>query len=108
MFFPGETVTHRFVVPFDSDEIDRVILSYKQNNNIIFEKTITSGFIDEGHDLTSFSFEFSQDESLLFSDNEKFTIQCNVYTKGGSRHASHEMRSGSGVQYLREVIGDAE
>ena len=44
MFFPGETITHSFVIPFAANEIDHVILSYKQNGAIILEKTITSGF----------------------------------------------------------------
>lgn len=106
MFFPGETITHRFVIPFAINEIDHVILSYKQNEAIIFEKTITSDFVEESQHITSFSFTFTQTEGLLFSDNASFTIQCNVYTKSGTRHTSYEMKSNNGVQYLREVIGN--
>ena len=104
MFFPGETITHRFVIPFAADEIDHVVLSYKQQETIIFEKTITSGFEKESNSICSFSFTFSQSEGLLFGDDVPFTIQCNVYTKVGTRHTSYEMNSSNGVQYLREVM----
>lgn len=114
MFFPGETITHRFIIPFDPNEIDHVVISYKQNEAIIFEKTITSGFEEISKDTTSLSFTFTQDEGLLFADNSPFTMQCNVFTKetdgakGGTRHTSHEMSSSSGIQYLREVMRHGE
>lgn len=104
MFFPGETITHRFVIPFAANEIDKVILSYKQNEAIIFEKTIDSGFTAEDTHITSLEFQLTQLEGLLFSDDVPFTIQANVITKAGTRHTSHEMSSSSGIQYLREVI----
>lgn len=104
MFFPGETITHSFVIPFTANEIDHVILSYKQNGAIILEKTITSGFEAEEAHVTKFDYHLTQNESLLFEDNLTFTIQCNVYTVGGTRHASQEMTSSSGIQYLREVM----
>ena len=104
MFFPGETVTHVFYIPFGQAEVDHVVLSYKQNGAIIFEKSITSGFEQESAGTTKVSYAFSQSESLLFEDNSPFTIQCNVFTTGGTRHASYEMNSSSGIQYLRDVL----
>lgn len=104
MFFPGETITHVFIIPFNINEIDHVVLSYKQNGAIMFEKTVTSGFEEDSSNSTKISFPFSQSESLLFEDNSDFTIQCNVYTTSGSRHTSHEMSSNNGIQYLRDVL----
>ena len=106
MFFPGETISHTFIVPFNNNEISKVVITYKQNDRIIFEKTLTSGFIREEQYITKIEYQFNQGESLLFDDNSDFTIQVNVYTVSGSRHASHEMRSSNGVQYLREVISN--
>ena len=108
MFFPGETIIHKFVIPFEAIDISYVVVSYKQGDDIVFEKTITSGFEEEETNQTSFSFAFTQQESLRFSDNWAYTIQCNVYTKGGSRHTSNELKSSNGIQYLREVMSDAE
>lgn len=105
MFFPGETITHRFVIPFAAKEIDKVIFSYKQKEAIMFEKTITDNFEKVEDHITNVEFQLSQGEGLLFADDAPFTVQVNVYTKGGTRHTSHELSSSSGVQYLREVIG---
>lgn len=104
MFFPGETITHRFVIPFAANEIDKVIFSYKQKEAIMYEKVVTEGFEAEEEHVTSIEFQLTQGEGLLFSDDAPFTVQVNVYTKVGTRHTSHEMSSSSGVQYLREVM----
>lgn len=104
MIFPGETIVYKFVVPFATNNIERIVVSYKQNGDIVFEKAITSGFQEEDENKTSVSFALTQEEGLLFSDNMPFTIQCNVLTKSGSRHTSREMKSSSGIQYLREVM----
>ena len=106
MFFPGETITHNFIVPFAKGEISKVIVTYKQNDQIVLEETVSSGFEDEDNQQTSFDIVFTQSKSLAFHDNSDYTVQLNVYTKGGTRHASHELHGISGVQYLREVISD--
>lgn len=106
MFFPGETIVHQFIIPFDIVDVAKVIVTYKQNDQIVMEKTITSGFTETEDNKTSFDYSFMQPESLAFQDNSNFTIQLNVYSKGGTRHASHEMKESSGVQYYREVIED--
>lgn len=107
MFFPGETITHIFVIPFNAKEIDHIVLSYKQNGAIIFEKVVTSGFEKDSENSTRISCSFSQNESLLFEDDSSFTIQCNVHTLAGSRHTSYEMNSQNGIQYLRDVLTPA-
>ena len=104
MFFPGETITHVFVIPFTANEIDHIVLSYKQNGAIMFEKKVTSGFEADSSSTTKISYPLGQSESLLFEDDSPFTIQCNVYTLGGTRHTSYEMSSESGIQYLRDVL----
>ena len=107
MFFPGETVSHGFIIPFLPEDIDRVIISYKQKDDIVFEKEITDGFEQTESDKTFFSFTFSQIDGLCFIDDEKFTIQCNVYTKSGTRHTSRSVKGETGKQYYREVIANA-
>lgn len=107
MFIPGETVRHQFIIPFAYDEIDHVVISYRQKDNIILEKTITSDFDELTGDTTSIAYDLSQQESLLFTDDNSFTIQLNVYTINGSRHASREMKSSSGIQYYRNVMKGA-
>lgn len=104
MFFPAETITHQFVIPFAANEIDKVIFSYKQQDAVMFEKIITTGFVAEEDHVTSVDFQLTQGEGLLFADGTDYTVQVNVFTKSGTRHTSHEMRSSTGVQYLREIV----
>ena len=105
MFNPGETIVHEFVIPFSALELAKVIVSYKQEDDIVFEKTVTSGFEPiENTENSKFSVEFSQQESLLFRDLLNYTIQLNVLTSSGSRAASKEIKGCSGTQYHRGVI----
>lgn len=108
MFFPGETITHRFIIPFSADSIDKVIISYKQNGAIMFEKIITDDFLEEEPNYTTIIYQLTQGEGLLFADNSPFTIQLNVYTHAGSRHTSYELKGNSGIQYVRNVIDPEE
>lgn len=114
MFFPGETITHRFIIPFHVNEIDHVIISYMQNEAIILEKRITSGDTDHMYDVTTgenssnyitcIEYQLSQGEALLFNDEMDFTMQINVYSMGGTRHTSHLLKNSSGIQYYKEVM----
>lgn len=44
MFYPGETITHSFSVPFEPDDIAEVIVTYKQRDHIILVKEVTDDF----------------------------------------------------------------
>lgn len=113
MFNPGETVAHTFVIPFSKTSLSQVVISYKQGDNVILERItsrrdfldhITNGTVDPVK--TDIRIELSQQESLLFKDLHSYTIQLNVYTEGGSRHASCEIKGKNGIQHHREVIGN--
>ena len=109
MFHPGETVINNFVIPFEKADISQIIVTYKQFDDIVLERTITSAdrfaFIDYSDPAkTKFRIQLSQEESLLFNENTDYKIQLNVYTEGGSRHASCEIRGTNGVQHYKEVI----
>lgn len=103
MFYPGETVIYSYVLPFAVADLHTVILSYKQKNHVILEKEITSGFQEE-EGFAVVDHDLSQAEALMFEDDVPFTVQVNVYTNGGSRHVSSEIKETTGVQYHREVI----
>lgn len=103
MFNPGETVTHTFTIPFAIAEIDKVIVTYKQKEEVVFEKAITSGFSQEGT-KTAFTIAFSQEESLIFLELHSYTAQLNVLTVGGSRFTSKLIKGKTGAQHHREVM----
>ena len=115
MFHPGETVIHTFVIPFRRVDLSKVIISYKQEDYVILERTVTSprdfgeyhnaeGEVDETK--TQITIQLTQEESLLFKERWEYRIQLNVYSEGGSRHASCEIKGSSGVQHHKEVISN--
>lgn len=111
MFAPGETVTHRFVIPFAKSDIDYVVVSYRQNGQIILEKNIASSDPDMETDSqlsVSIEYELTQEESLLFEDLTPYSIQLNVFTQGGSRHTSKEIGDKNFIQYHRTKMKSEE
>ena len=105
MFNPGETIIHQFTIPFVAAEMTKVIVSYKQGDDIVFEKTVTSGFeaIDD-NSKTKFDVILSQQESLMFHELTNYTVQVNVLTMYGTRASSKEIKGSNGAQYHKEVI----
>lgn len=109
MFNPGETVSHQFIIPFVAEEISKIIVTYKQDGDVVLEKTITSGFETYETDKTRILVTFSQADSLLFKPEYDYTIQLNVLiSNNGSfmRASSKEIKGKNGIQYHREVISD--
>lgn len=105
MFAPGETITHKFRVPFVASEIKTAIVSYKQGEHLVLEKTIKSGFEeDDPPDHTFITVLLTQGESLLFKDDMPFTIQINIATTFGTRSTSREMSGSTLLQHVRDVI----
>ena len=115
MFNPGETIGHTFIIPFRRTDISEVIISYKQNDSIVFERRITSsddfkeytgpdGEIDPLK--TKIQIVLSQKESLMFYELSKYTIQLNVLTKAGSRHSSALIKGCNGVQQHKKVMSN--
>lgn len=120
MFFPGESICHMFVVPFVPAEISKAIISYKQDEDIVFEKTITQNDTDErGERLIQEIFDEEQYksviycivspqlQSLLFKDDSGLKIQVNIFTTNGRRATSQIIKSYTGEQFYREVISNA-
>lgn len=111
MFSPGETVQHKFVIPFAAREVSKVVVTYKQMDHVVLIKEITSDITpttdDQGQERATecqFDYVLTQEESLLFDEKRDFLIQLNVYTTSGSRAASCEIKGSNGVQHYKEVI----
>jgi hypothetical protein len=93
------------MIPFAKDEISVAIVTYKQNNYIVLEKTVQKTEIEDlGAGASMISYGLTQLQSLCFEDDSEFTIQVNILTKSGSRHTSSELKGSNGIQYVREVI----
>ena len=127
MFHPGETIVHQFIVPFFSNTIKEVIVTYKQNDRLVLTKKVTFfqpyNSKEEERQLTgapsSSSTEeteeeepeesllyvlLSQKESLLFANNQNIKVQLNVLFNSGTRVACDELPISSGIQQYKEVM----
>ena len=109
MFIPGETIRHGFIVPFVANEIEQAVITYKQNDRVVYEKTVSATSEDSmieslDENRSRISFDFTQSASLLFDDNLPFTAQVNIYTVFHSRHTSKPVSSASGSQYHRKIL----
>lgn len=109
MFHPGENILHRFIVPIAKYDIEKVYVSYKQDDHIICIKELPQdGMIKDGEEDSETILEvvLTEQDSLLFADKMDFKIQLNIVTVSGSRHVSAEVKGKNGVQHIREVITD--
>ena len=99
-FHPGDTVVFDLVIPFAKDDVDEVKVSFRNQNAVVFEVAITS-FQAKG-DKTRLGFTFTQEESLLFNENDIYKMQLNVYSGNGSRSASKEYDVITLAQHIQE------
>ena len=117
MFTPGETALHSFVIPFKKVEIDKIIVSYKQQGDIILEVPITSASVrdvieQDEHLYSIFDIILTEQQSLLFQEfececgNNRYEVQLNVYLTSGARFTSEPMTRANGTQFYREVMGN--
>ncbi len=105
MFIPGETVLHSFTMPFQREDIVKVIVSYRQNDDIILERIVYPGQIQNTAGLSSkFNVILSQEESLLFQNNAWYYTQLNVILTGNVRGVCKEMKGYVGLQHINEVV----
>lgn len=84
--YRATTPTHIFTLPFDTEQIRRVQITYKQGETVL-EKTEADCTMD-GSDI---KVTLSQDETLRFAANSldnRVSIQLRVLTKTGQVMAS--------------------
>jgi len=111
MFIPGETLIHVFVIPFNYLELQQVVVSYKQDDRIVFEKVVTKNTpgatMEKQDEYTKVTVEFTQAESLSFANDKPYYIQLNVYNRSHSRMTSKEIKASNGIQFVRAPLPKA-
>ena len=80
----GTTPTHTFNLKFDTSLIDKVKITYAQNDHIIFEKLATDCVLD-GFTIKTV---LTQEETLKLDHNSPVQIQLRILTTGGNALAS--------------------
>ena len=104
MFIPGETIAHRFNIPFPKEGITRVLVTYKQENRTILVKTVYSNEIQASGNNCYLTVTLSQEESLLFKNDKNFKAQLNILFSSGVRCASKEVDGINGIQHIRKEV----
>ena len=104
MFIPGETISHRFVIPFVKGYVSKAIVSYKQCDHIVLIKEVDQVMMEEDPEGSQFTIDLSQQESLLFKNGTDLYVQVNVLLGDGTRCTSLEIRRENSSQHIREVV----
>ena len=102
MFHPGETVAFNWVIPFDSNDLEYVVVSFRDRNRVAFEKVIRN-FVREDQDKTRVGLLLTQEESLLFDENSCYSMELNVYGLQTSRATSNCIKVRTLCQHIPEV-----
>lgn len=85
----GSTPTHFFTFPIKADDIDKILITYMQDGQIVLQKSkddleFEEKELDDGSAIIVGSFQFTQEESLLFDGRKpKYCIQVKVKTNAG-------------------------
>lgn len=86
--FRATTPTHIFSLPFETSLLNKILITYKQDDAIILEKTEADCTLD-GNDI---KIKLTQEETLLFDADKRVMIQLRVLTTDGTAMASEIKR----------------
>ena len=80
----GTTPTHKFLIPFGTDMVKDVRISYAQDGAIVAEKTVEDCVLD-GNEITT---KLSQEETLKFHDKRHVELQLKLLLHTGDTMAT--------------------
>ena len=82
----GTTPTHEFGIPYNSNIIRDIRVTYGQNNKALFTKYIHDCKIENN----KISVSLIQEETFLFTPNKNVTVEIRVLTMDGDVVRSEE------------------
>ena len=103
--YPGESEKQEFLIPFAASMCKKAIVSYKQENLVVLEITVTT-FTRVDNGSCKFEYTLSQKESLKLRNMKDCRIQVNVYSAYGDRIVSKPIRVLVGEQFHRQPISE--
>lgn len=80
----GTTPTHTFDLPFKTDVISKIKVTYAQNGRVILEKRNEECAFNEN----TVALKLTQEDTFLFDYNKNVEIQARILTVGGDAIAS--------------------
>ncbi len=96
----GTTPTHTFQIPFNTNLLKEIRISYAQKDVVVVEKTTEDCKLD-GMNITV---KLTQEETLRFSENVMAALQLRVLLNDGNVLATPVMRLDVGELLQDEVI----
>ena len=96
----GTTPTHTFQIPFNTNLVKEIRISYAQKDVVVVEKTTEDCKLD-GMNITV---KLTQEETLRFSENVMAALQLRVLLNDGNVLATPVMRLDVGELLQDEVI----
>lgn len=96
----GTTPTHIFTLPFDTDQIQQLRLTYFQDGTTVLEKKET----EVKQAGTQLEYTLTQTESLSFAEQKPVEIQLKIKTIDGVVVASKIMRTTVSTVLNEEVL----
>lgn len=98
----GTTPPHSFTLPFSTDLIEAIEITYAQNGSVVLQKTGA----DCTYDGNTVHCTLTQQETFMFDDRSPAAIQVRVMT-GGFVAASGVMLVSVGECLSEEVLNEA-
>jgi hypothetical protein len=96
----GTTPTHTFQIPFNTNLLKEIRISYAQRDAVVVEKTTEDCKLD-GMNITV---KLTQEETLRFSENVVAALQLRVLLNDGNVLATPVLRLDVGELLQDEVI----
>ena len=96
----GTTPTHTFQIPFNTNLVKEIRISYAQRDAVVVEKSTEDCKLD-GMNITV---KLTQEETLRFSENVMAALQLRVLLNDGNVLATPVMRLDVGELLQDEVI----
>ncbi len=81
----GTTPTHTFGLPFETNVISKIKVTYAQNGRVILEKGNEECEFNEN----TVTLKLSQEDTFLFECGKNVEIQVRILTAGGDALASN-------------------
>lgn len=82
--FRATTPTHIFTIPFNTGQLQEIRITYQQNGANVLTKTEADCTLTENEIKVT----LTQEETLLFSEEHRVSIQLRVLTTSGQVMAS--------------------
>lgn len=100
VIFQGSTPTNEISIPFPKNLIDKVVVTYEQDGNIVLEK-YTDDLTISDYSVTA---ELNQEETLRFEADKMVVIQIKVKTTDGDVIPSDKMYASVYEVLNKEVL----